>query len=55
MYRIELALIAALSLAAPVATAQEYPAKPVALMVPFAAGGPTDTSRVASRKQWESI
>jgi len=43
MYRIELALIAALSLAATLATAQEYPAKPVALMVPFAAGGPTDT------------
>ncbi|MGI8895532.1 MAG: tripartite tricarboxylate transporter substrate binding protein BugD [Casimicrobiaceae bacterium] len=43
MYRIKIALIAALSLAATVAAAQEYPAKPVALMVPFAAGGPTDT------------
>ena len=43
MYRSKIALIAALSLAATVSAAQEYPAKPVALMVPFAAGGPTDT------------
>lgn len=43
MYCIKIALIAVLSLAANVAAAQEYPAKPVALMVPFAAGGPTDT------------
>ncbi len=37
--------LAALALAAlaAVAGAQEYPAKPVTLMVPFAAGGPTDT------------
>jgi len=43
MYRLKIALIAALVLAATTAAAQEYPAKPVALMVPFAAVGPTDT------------
>jgi tripartite-type tricarboxylate transporter receptor subunit TctC len=35
------AAIAALSLAAP-AYAQEFPAKPITMIVPFAAGGPTD-------------
>lgn len=36
------AAVAAVALSA-LAGAQDYPAKPVALMVPFAAGGPTDT------------
>lgn len=36
------AAVAAAALSA-LACAQDYPAKPVALMVPFAAGGPTDT------------
>jgi len=33
----------ALSLAAGVASAQDYPTRPIAITVPFAAGGPTDT------------
>lgn len=33
----------ALSLAAGIASAQDYPTRPIAITVPFAAGGPTDT------------
>jgi tripartite-type tricarboxylate transporter receptor subunit TctC len=36
------ALAAGLALGSNLATAQSYPAKPVSLVVPFAAGGPTD-------------
>src|SRR5512145_2306502 len=35
-------LAASLALGAGIANAQSYPAKPVSLVVPFSAGGPTD-------------
>jgi tripartite-type tricarboxylate transporter receptor subunit TctC len=37
------ALVAGTALAAPSAMAQEYPAQPITIVVPFSAGGPTDT------------
>ena len=40
--RAALALAAAVALTPPFASAQAYPSKPITLIVPFAAGGPTD-------------
>lgn len=42
MKRLGIGLIAGLTMAASVATAQDFPSKPVTMIVPFAAGGPTD-------------
>lgn len=49
-------LAAALSAAAPLASAQGYPNKPVVLVVPFAAGGPTDVvARMISGPMGKSL
>ena len=45
-----------LALAAPLATAQDYPTRPVKIVVPFAAGGSADVyARVLSQKLQESL
>ena len=49
-------LAAALTVATPLAGAQGYPTKPVALVVPFAAGGPTDVvARMISGPMGKSL
>jgi tripartite-type tricarboxylate transporter receptor subunit TctC len=47
---------AALAMLAPPAAAQEWPARPVTLVVPYAAGGPNDTiARVLSGRLAEIL
>ena len=51
-----LVLALACAALAPFATAQEYPARPVRIVVPFAAGGPADVyARVLAQRLQESL
>jgi tripartite-type tricarboxylate transporter receptor subunit TctC len=57
MKKLNLAAVAAMMLAGIVsATAQHYPSKPITIVVPFAAGGPTDAiARVLGERMGQSL
>ncbi|WP_313295858.1 tripartite tricarboxylate transporter substrate binding protein [Diaphorobacter sp.] len=50
--RLFLALGATLAIGTPLAKAQEFPVRPIKLIVPYAAGGPTDTFARALSDAW---
>jgi tripartite-type tricarboxylate transporter receptor subunit TctC len=51
-----LALLSAVGLAAPAAAQQAYPARPITMIVPFAAGGPTDViSRIVTAHMAQTL
>ena len=58
MNKFILALLAAVAVSGPAgsATAQPYPSRPVTMIVPFAAGGPTDTiARIVGARMAQSL
>jgi tripartite-type tricarboxylate transporter receptor subunit TctC len=56
MRRLSSQLIAVLCMVAASASAQDYPTKPVTLVIPFAAGGPTDVvARVLAQSMSKTL
>src|SRR5258707_8253313 len=54
--RLALAMLVVASFSNDFATAQTYPARPITLIVPFAAGGPTDTiARIVTERMRPSL
>src|ERR1044071_9924795 len=56
MLRVFAAAFTALSVSLGAAVAQDYPARPITMIIPFAAGGPTDVlGRVVAAKMSETL
>jgi tripartite-type tricarboxylate transporter receptor subunit TctC len=56
MKRLAIAALFAAAFAAGAAAAQPYPSRPITIVVPFAAGGPTDTlARILSERMRQSL